>query len=361
MKKKSFINKLMSGAFALMTVVSMTSCQGFVNAVMGYEDNSSSGTTTPTTTPTTPTQDQYIFTIQNAVYVDDNFPQATTTDVIEGLQINLQAIRGGQNMITVTTQQQYNRFFVGLQDQRGYWSLIPVGIGEAIGENVARRTESGYLIPIMYTMLFTQDITMLIAAEDANGNITTPLVVTIHFINTNTDVSDLNVSLTFQNEKDVDLHMYTPSGRHIYYGDKGGEVTLTDGRVISFGLDLDSNPACNIDGIKNENIYIPKELVETGTYIIKVDMYSNCDPSISTDWAVVARYNNNLLTNEIGSNPAFGTYPVNAPDGDYTTVMQFTINGAAGTRGVETAVDWSTFKPYPISEIARFKIENTIW
>jgi hypothetical protein len=54
MKTTTITRKLMSGAFALMSVVSMSSCQGLVDAVLGHEDNASSGTTTPTTVPGIP-------------------------------------------------------------------------------------------------------------------------------------------------------------------------------------------------------------------------------------------------------------------------------------------------------------------
>ena len=54
MKKNSITSKLMSGAFALMTIMSMSSCSGLVDAVFGIEDNPSGGTTKPTTVPGIP-------------------------------------------------------------------------------------------------------------------------------------------------------------------------------------------------------------------------------------------------------------------------------------------------------------------
>lgn len=54
MKKLTITSKLMSGAFALMTIMSMSSCSGLVDAVFGIEDNPSGGTTKPTTVPGIP-------------------------------------------------------------------------------------------------------------------------------------------------------------------------------------------------------------------------------------------------------------------------------------------------------------------
>ena len=49
MEKISIKSKLMEGAFALMTVMSMSSCTGLVDAIMGTEDNPSGSSTKPTT------------------------------------------------------------------------------------------------------------------------------------------------------------------------------------------------------------------------------------------------------------------------------------------------------------------------
>jgi len=54
MKTTTITRKLMSGAFALMTVMSMSSCTGLVDAIMGTEDNPSGSSTKPTTVPGIP-------------------------------------------------------------------------------------------------------------------------------------------------------------------------------------------------------------------------------------------------------------------------------------------------------------------
>ena len=54
MKKLSITSKLMSGAFALMTIMSMSSCSGLVDAILGTEDNPSGGSTKPSTVPGIP-------------------------------------------------------------------------------------------------------------------------------------------------------------------------------------------------------------------------------------------------------------------------------------------------------------------
>jgi hypothetical protein len=60
---------------------------------------------------------------------------------------------------------------------------------------------------------------------------------------------DVQVTLSWNTDSDVDLHVVDPSGEEVYWGNRrsasGGE------------LDLDSNAACAIDRVRNENIMWP--------------------------------------------------------------------------------------------------------
>ena len=79
---------------------------------------------------------------------------------------------------------------------------------------------------------------------------------------------DVQVTLSWDTEADVDLHVVDPRGEEIYYGHKqsasGGE------------LDLDSNAGCTSDGIRNENIVWPVGRAPRGVYTVRVDYWSNC-------------------------------------------------------------------------------------
>ena len=92
---------------------------------------------------------------------------------------------------------------------------------------------------------------------------------------------EVQVSLTWNVESDVDLHVVDPAGDEIYWShrmvDSGGE------------LDLDSNAGCSIDGIKNENITWSTESAPSGTYIVRVNYWSSCGVE-STNYTV--RINN---------------------------------------------------------------------
>jgi hypothetical protein len=79
---------------------------------------------------------------------------------------------------------------------------------------------------------------------------------------------DVQVGITWDTPTDVDLHVVEPGGEEIYYAHT---TSVAGGQ-----LDLDSNPACNIDGVNAENIYWPTGDSPVGEYTVRVRMYSDC-------------------------------------------------------------------------------------
>lgn len=98
---------------------------------------------------------------------------------------------------------------------------------------------------------------------------------------TSVGTGDVQVTLSWDADSDVDLHVVAPGGDEIFYGRRqspsGGE------------LDLDSNAACEIDRIRNENITWPIGRAPRGDYIVRVDYWSNCGV-VRTEYTV--RINN---------------------------------------------------------------------
>lgn len=288
------------------------------------------------------------FTIENASFTEGTFPGATTEELIDGFSVNQNALAGGMNFVTVVTQETYNRFFIGLRGVDGYWTCTP-----------SNQSQNGdyhtYIIPITYSTDLEEGMIMLVSGQNSDGEITTPYETEIVFVESL--AGDLTINLTFNNDKDVDLHLYTPSGTHIYYNNRGGSYTKGDGSTGSYGLDHDSNADCYIDHLNNENIVIPTELIEPGTYKVVVDMYRNCDSSIPTSWAILARYNNDLIRVASGRNPATGVYAVGAGTGDMTEVMTFVITPEQANAARRT-VSKLRFTPDPISEAEADKMEE---
>jgi hypothetical protein len=89
---------------------------------------------------------------------------------------------------------------------------------------------------------------------------------------------DVQVSVSWNAESDVDLHLVEPGGEEIYYGNSSSATGGT--------LDLDSNPACAIDHVKNENITYANP--PSGSYTVRVDYYDECGVT-QTDYVVTVQ------------------------------------------------------------------------
>lgn len=79
---------------------------------------------------------------------------------------------------------------------------------------------------------------------------------------------DVQVTLSWDADSDVDLHVVDPSGEEVYYANR----TAASGGA----LDLDSNAGCSIDGVRNENITWPVGRAPRGQYTVRVDYWSSC-------------------------------------------------------------------------------------
>ncbi len=256
------------------------------------------------------------FSVEDATFHEGAFPSATIDRQIEGLSLNSQALTGGLNFITIVTDEEYDGFYIGAEGVDGYFSYIPA--------DEVRHGYNSYSIPVLYSTKYDSDITMLISGKKKTGDITKPNRERVQYMESQSGA--LNINLTFSNAKDIDLHLYMPDGTHIYHGNRSKTATTADGNTVTFGLDHDSNAGCDIDNLNNENIYIPEEVVQNGTYRVVVNLYRNCDPVTATSWAVVTRYKGDVIPVRTGHNPATGVYPVGAYSGDMTEVMIFTID-----------------------------------
>jgi hypothetical protein len=80
---------------------------------------------------------------------------------------------------------------------------------------------------------------------------------------------NVQVSLSWDTPTDVDLHVVEPSpGEEIYWSNRS---SATGGM-----LDLDSNAACSIDGVNNENITWATGSPLPGEHVVRVDYWSDC-------------------------------------------------------------------------------------
>lgn len=292
-----------------------------------------------------PIEKEY-FSIKEAEYVGNDFPQATGSTALNRVTMNRNVLAGGSSIVTLVSEKQITEIYIGVAGTAGYYRYVP---------GTARVDETTiYPVVLLISQNLDHSFTIRIAARMADGEITEIFTSEVGYIRAGTGA--LQISLSFDNEKDVDLYVVQPDEEVIYYGNEGGYNFDLDS--LLWGLDVDSNAGCAIDGINNENVFYPSDYVQAGKYEVWVNMYSNCRPEIATNWVITTIYKNELVRPTYGQNPARGVFPAgtesNPIDGKLTgalKVMEFTVSG--GSRAVITR---TAVRP-PLSVSAKKKME----
>jgi hypothetical protein len=258
------------------------------------------------------------FAVDGATYVSGSFPQASAGEAlpeITNVTGNSSVIEGGSNPIAVYASVPASKILVGVEGTKGYY--------EHLGFN--KSTSIVYTLSlVLSTSIPDEEFVIIIAIVDDAGLVSQIYQLPVSLIEVGT--GQLQVSLSWDQPNDVDLHLVEPDAEEIYYS--------TDYSSNGGVLDLDSNPGCSIDGVQNENItYSEESTVEAGTYTVRVDLYDGCDVMAQTNYIVTARLNGQLIAEQSLANPYTGSFPAGAT-GDYggagsgVQVMQFTLSSS---------------------------------
>ena len=120
-------------------------------------------------------------------------------------------------------------------------------------------------------------IGLVVQLADRFGNVGNSVTQTFAVVLVGSGV--VQVSLSWDTPTDVDLHVVEPGGDELYWADR----TTPSGGV----LDLDSNAACSIDGVNNENVTWGT-VAPSGDYVVRVNFWSDCG-GLGANYAVTVR------------------------------------------------------------------------
>jgi len=123
-------------------------------------------------------------------------------------------------------------------------------------------------------------VNLRVAAQDADGNVSTPVVRRLSILPLGT--GDVEVSLSMTEATDLDLYVVEPTGSVLYYGrERSGAGGI---------LDLDANAACSDNmGVNAEHIFWPRGAAPAGTYVVRVAHYESCIGGAPVDYRVTVR------------------------------------------------------------------------
>jgi hypothetical protein len=124
--------------------------------------------------------------------------------------------------------------------------------------------------------LGSREFTLLFSAADIEGRMGMPSDRSYKAILVG--AGDIQVTVAWDTDADVDLHVIDPGGEEIYWANR---QSASGGQ-----LDLDSNAACAGDNVRNENISWPVGTAPQGAYTVRVDYWSECTAQ-QTNYTVV--------------------------------------------------------------------------
>lgn len=175
-----------------------------------------------------------------------------------------QAINGGSSEVAVTSADQFTVVIIAVDGQSDYYRLTLPAAATAAN-----------LVITLAQQIPTASFTLLVGAGASATAIGPYVSQSVALVTVGT--GDIQVSVSWNTAADVDLHVVDPSGEEIYYGH---DVAASGGT-----LDLDSNAACGTDQPRNENVTWATGTAPSGTYIVRLDYWSNCGAA-STNYVV---------------------------------------------------------------------------
>lgn len=163
-------------------------------------------------------------------------------------------INGGSSQQSLAGSAAFSTVYVSVPGLSGYYQLdLPSAAASAGVVLVSSQDLNGNTFPISFSVV----------SGGAVGPAASQTMQIVHV-----GSGDVQVSVSWSGKSDVDLHVVDPNGEEVYYGNR----TSVSGGT----LDLDSNAACSIDNVNNENIVWPTGKGVHGTYTVRVDYWDAC-------------------------------------------------------------------------------------
>lgn len=177
---------------------------------------------------------------------------------------------------------------VSLAGDVGYW-IVPAGVPD-----VATPGLPSFRAALDFSyVLAPGGHDLVVSASDGAGRVGPALVTHLEALS-RVPHGHLVVSLTWDSEADLDLHVVEPDGVEIWKGNPNsyeapapGTPPDPAGYANGAQLDVDSNASCVIDGRRLENVAWSATPPPKGHYLVRVDTFSLCGAT-SARWKVEA-------------------------------------------------------------------------
>ena len=127
-----------------------------------------------------------------------------------------------------------------------------------------------------------------VSAVDAGGVVGAPACHVV--IGANTEYSDVQVTVSWDTDADLDLHVADPTGHEVYYASD---------EVESGGVLFPGSDECEVDNVRNERIAWTQGTPPPGRYEVRLSHYDSCEAD-ETNY-VVRVYNHGTVSTFTGT------------------------------------------------------------
>lgn len=222
--------------------------------------------------------------IANAQYIEGPMPSPTSTAMVTGIDSLNNEIFAGQinKSLGGRISSEGEAVAIGFASDPGFW-IVPAGPADiTLPDQLTWSAKASFadtLEPGPYDLM--------VEAIDANREFgpANTLTLTVQSRELDLTGSKLAVSLRWDTESDLDLHLRLPDGTIVWSGNLNsyvppppGDPPDPDAAAAGGILDFDSNAQCLIDGRREENIVWrgPMAMPPAGHYDVLVDTFSLC-------------------------------------------------------------------------------------
>jgi hypothetical protein len=173
---------------------------------------------------------------------------------------------------------------LALSGDAGFW-LVPAGVPDVSAQALPTFRCTASFARSLPEAAYTLEV----RAVDGQGRFGPPLrqtLTALPFAPSRGLAGELLVTLTWDNQADLDLHVVDPLGHEIYHGAPSSVDAFAPGATDESAgiLDLDSNADCANDQLRQEDVVWDHE-PPSGRYSVRVDSASLCGGSV-THWSV---------------------------------------------------------------------------
>jgi hypothetical protein len=167
---------------------------------------------------------------------------------------------------------------IGLEGDRGYWAL------PASAPDTQTPDEPTFRATLDVSPLLSgSDAQVRLVAVDLAGQTGAATLLPFTVLPVAAPAGALAISLAWDTESDLDLHVVDPFGNELWAGDMFSPKPEPDAGVTAGSLDFDSNANCVIDGRRLESV--AWDAPPAGHFTVRVDAYSLCSAT-AAHWHV---------------------------------------------------------------------------